>query len=88
MFHNLHNFVLLTYTVGNNTNSSLTDEICWYLVIHHCWVQPYKFVFYSRATRLYTPLCRSVGPSVHCHTLLFLFVFAVFGLTAPAQMIK
>ena len=46
--------------------------------------------FQSRVTRLFNPLCRSVGPSI-CpsvrHTLLFLG-FVVFGLTAPAQMIK
>ena len=42
--------------------------------------------FFVRATRLYTPLCRSIRPSV-CHTLLFC-VFAVFGLTAPAQMME
>ena len=32
--------------------------------------------------RLYTLLCRSVGPSV---TLYFFWVFAVFGLTAPSN---
>ena len=37
------------------------------------------------ATQLYTPLCRSVGPSV---TLYFFGGFAVYGLTAPAQVIK
>ena len=38
------------------------------------------FHFLSHATRLYTPLCRSVRPS---H---FTF-FGIFGFTAPAQMI-
>ena len=56
--------------------------------------------FQSRATRLYTPLCRSVGPLVcRSHgpsvglsvrwsvTLYFFGVYGVFGYTAPAQML-
>ena len=42
--------------------------------------------FKSRATRLYTPLCRSVGRSVG--PLFYFFgVFELFEHTAPAQML-
>ena len=43
------------------------------------------FLFHSRATRLYTPLCRSVGRSVG-PLLTFSAFFKLFGLTAPSQM--
>ena len=55
-----------------------------------------RISFQLRATRLYTPLCRSVRPSVRPSlgpsfgasvTLYFFWVFVVFGFTAPAQMI-
>ena len=56
----------------------------------------FKPFFQSCATRLYTPLCRSVrqsvGPSVRLSvrpsvTLYFFGVYGVFGYTAPAQML-
>ena len=54
------------------------------------------FAFLVACTRLYTPLCWSVRPSVrpsirpsvHLTLLFLVFFFAVFGLTAPAQMMK
>ena len=51
------------------------------------------YSFLVACTRLYTPLCRSVGPSVgpsvgRSVTLYFFGVFELFGLTAPAQMLR
>ena len=53
---------------------------------------PFPFIsmsiLFSRVLRFFVPSARpSVRPFSICHTLLF-FVFAVFGLTAPAQIIK
>ena len=47
-------------------------------------------IFKSRATRLYTSLCPSIRRSGRLSVTLyfFFFYFAVFGHTAPAQMIK
>ena len=50
----------------------------------------YLLIFKSRATRLYTPLCRSVGRLVGRlvgWSLFYFFgVFELFEHTAPAQM--
>ena len=77
---------------SDQNRSHVTNQFCMYEVFSFLSIYPYFFYFWWRATRLYTPICRSVRPSVHpislSVTLYFLRVFTVFGLTVPAQMIK
>ena len=80
------------------TCTRLYTPLCWSiglsvrlsvrLSVHHTWL--FSSVLRDSTPRFVGPLvCPSVGPLVRRSiTLYFFWVLAVFGLTAPAQMIK